>query len=128
MPRPLALALAALLGVALCVAGLVVHRHVDASIPWGLVLTLATVVVTIRAAGYAVGKAGAYVLAGAYAVVLFLGTSSRPEGDYLVAADTLGYAFLLGSLAALVVGIVWTTRGAGHTVPGPAGGPRTLGS
>ncbi|WP_370618184.1 DUF6113 family protein [Mumia qirimensis] len=126
--RPLVLVLAVLLGAAVCVAGLVVHRHVDLSVPWGLLLVLATVVLATRAAGYLVGTAGAVALAGGYGVVLFLGTSSRPEGDYLVAADTLGYAFLLGSLAALVAGLLWTMRGAGHIAPGRPDDPRTLGS
>ncbi|MGH1562036.1 DUF6113 family protein [Mumia sp. DW29H23] len=126
--RPLALVLAAVLGVVLCIGGLVVHRHVDLHVPWGLILALAALLVTLRAAGLVAGVAGAVVLALAYGVVLLLTMSSRPEGDYLVAADALGYAFLLGSLVVLGLGVVLAVRGAGHIERGTVDRPRTLGS
>lgn len=124
--RPLILVAAALLGVVVCVLGLVVYRHVDAHVPWGLVLALAAALLTTRAAGYLAGTVGAVAFAVPYAVVLLLTMSSRPEGDYLVAADALGYTFLLGALVALGVGVALTARDPGHTAGARADVPRTL--
>lgn len=125
--RPLALLLAAVVGAVLCVAGLVVHRHVAGPVPWGLVLALGTVLVTLRAAALVGGTAAAVVLAVSYGAVLLLTMSSRPEGDYLVAADALGYSFLLGSLVVLGAGVVLAARGAGHIASETVDRPRRLG-
>ncbi|MFD1825995.1 MULTISPECIES: DUF6113 family protein [Mumia] len=119
---------AAVLGAVLAVAGLAVHRHVDAGLPWGLVLALAAAFFATRAAGMLGGRAAAVALAAGYGAVLALTMSSRPEGDYLVAADALGYSFLLGAIAVLGIAVVLSVSGARHTSPGPAGHPRTLGS
>ena len=110
----------------IAVAGLAVHRHVDAGLPWGLVLALVTALFATTAVGILAGRVGAVVLAGGYAAVLVLTLSSRAEGDYLVAGDTLGYAFLLGALVALGIGVVATPRGARHTSPARRSDPRTL--
>lgn len=110
----------------IAVAGLAVHRHVDAGLPWGLVLALVAALFATTAAGILAGRVGAVVLAGGYAAVLVLTLSSRAEGDYLVAGDTLGYAFLLGALVALGIGVVATPRGARHTSPARRSDPRTL--
>ncbi|WP_228551546.1 DUF6113 family protein [Mumia zhuanghuii] len=124
--RPLAYVGGAVLGAVIAVAGLAVHRHVDAGLPWGLVLALVTALFATTAAGILAGRVGAVVLAGGYAAVLVLTLSSRAEGDYLVAGDTLGYAFLLGALVALGIGVVATPRGARHTSPARRSDPRTL--
>lgn len=56
--------------------------------------------------------------AGWMAVVLYA-SNPRPEGDYLVAADTQGY-LLLGTGLAMVVLAVVTVRGRPRTVVAPA--------
>lgn len=126
--RPLGYVGAALLGALLAVAGLAVYRHVDLRVPWGLILALAATYFATRAAGILGGRAAAVACAAGYGVVLVLTMSRRAEGDYLVAADALGYAFLLGTIVVLGIGVIVSVSGARHTVPDPAGRPRTLGS
>jgi hypothetical protein len=79
-----------------------------------------------RSAGILVDTAGAVLVALPYAVLLLLAMSSRPEGDYLIAADWLGYSFLLGSLVALGAGVALTVRDPGHTPGDPLEDARTL--
>ena len=110
--------LAAVLGAAMGVLALVLHRDavwvLDLMLPWGL--AAATLVSVLPSLGLTLAGAGPWAV-GAYGagwclVVMGL-LGGRREGDYLVAADLRGWGFLVvASLAVVVV----TMRG----VVGPA--------
>ena len=98
------------LGAAVAGLALLVHRS---GVPWGLLLAVAAsgagglALVAVRrdgVLGYAVGWFGAALLV----------LAGRPEGDYLVGGDLLGWGFLLlgcgAVLGVTVVGIVRTGR------------------
>ena len=107
--RVLAALGAALVGAGLAVAGVAVHRLAwrvgVVAAPWGLALAVATPV----ACGVAVRQLrGGRLLSGALAVgwlLVVMGVvGGRPEGDFAIAADWMGWGFLVlggGSLAAL---------------------------
>jgi hypothetical protein len=40
---------------------------------------------------------------------------ARPEGDYLLVGDGLGYAFLLGGMATVAIAVVSSIAGQSHT-------------
>ncbi len=75
---------------------------------WSLMLAAATTLAVVLALPAGVARIG---LAAGLAVGVGLATRTRPEGDYLVAADARGYL-----LEALVVVVV---VGALVTLPGP---------
>lgn len=107
--RALAALGAALLGAGLAVTGVVVHRLAwrggGVLVPWGLALA----VVTPLACGVAVrqlggGRPGTLGLVLGWLLVTGWVLGGRPEGDFAVAADPLGWGFLLlagGGLAGL---------------------------
>lgn len=81
------------LGAATGIAGIVLHLYL-----WGLLLTVAATVLT----AYALPP-GAWTrvpFGVGFAAAVALGTTPRPEGDYLVAATLNGYLLL-----ALTVGV-----------------------
>lgn len=89
-----------LLGVAVGVLGSVVHRMtVDlGGYPWpgGLVLSLVTVVLVAVACGQLVRVGAAWFGLG-WTLVLLL-QQLQPSGSYLVAADVLGWSWMIGGL------------------------------
>lgn len=108
---PLAVGLSStVLGAGVAGLALLVHR---AAVPWGLLLAVAA----SGAGGLALvaaGRAGVLGYAAGWCVVVLLVLAGRPEGDYLVGGDLLGWGFLLlacgGVFAATVLGIVRTAR------------------
>lgn len=104
MTRLSTAAFAALGGAGVGVLALLTHRLGGNTLPWGLVLAAAASVsiswalTVLRAGPTAVV---AYGLGWGAAVVVALG--GRPEGDYLVAADTLGWGLLIGVTTAVFV-------------------------
>ncbi|CAN5899923.1 hypothetical protein BH20ACT6_BH20ACT6_01410 [soil metagenome] len=106
-------------GVCVGVLALVTHRLGGTALPWGLALA-AAVSVSVSAALGVLGAGRAalvgYGLGWGAAVVVALG--GRPEGDYLVAGDPLGWGLLLGVFGAVVVATV-----VGVAVARPAGDP-----
>jgi len=95
---------ALLVGVAVAVSAVVVHRSAVLHLPIGLTLGLVTTFVTSwamrellpgLASSYAVG----WVIAFGFVIL------GRPEGDYAVASDLRGYALMAAGLAMVVVGV-----------------------
>jgi len=97
-------------GASTALGGFVVHRHVErqllVDLPWGLALALVTLFAVVRAAGEVSGVHGLAASAGGWVLIALLVQSPRPEGDFLLAGDALGYGFLLGGMAVLGVAVV----------------------
>ncbi|MYU23574.1 DUF6113 family protein [Streptomyces sp. SID8352] len=90
-----------LLGAVVGVAGALVQ---PAWFPGGLLLALAAEAGLCLGAGRATGgRAGAVAPAAGWALVVVLLTASRPEGDFLFAAGSGSYLFLLGGIAVAVM-------------------------
>ena len=91
-------------GIAVGVLGSFVHPLVWAGIPYGLLLGLALTGVTVATAGLLTGaRSGALAAAGGWLVAVAVLSLQRSEGDLIVPATGLGYAWLLGGTA--VVGL-----------------------
>lgn len=103
-------------GTALC--GLAVHRHVwrglEVPVPWGLLLALGTVFAVVHAAGAVAGAPGFLGGAAGWALVTMWLQAPRPEGDFLVVADAIGYAFLFGGMAVAAAAVVLSINAAGR--------------
>ena len=105
------LVLAAGSGLVVGVLAVLVHRAGTGILPWGLALAvLASLAgsLGLRACGTATPGLLAYGVAWVVAVGWLL--SGRPEGDYLVAADAVGWGFLVLGAGAVVVATAWATR------------------
>ncbi|MDG9694690.1 DUF6113 family protein [Streptomyces mutabilis] len=89
------------LGAVVGVAGALVQ---SAWFPGGLLLALAAEAGLCLGAGRAVGRRGGAVApAAGWALAVVLLTTSRPEGDFLFAAGSGSYLFLLGGIAIAVM-------------------------
>lgn len=101
-----------LLGAYVGVVGAFVHRHVWRSHgvdwPWGVLLAVVVTYAVVLAAERIVPTGGAWFGLG-WGIVL-LAQQFSPGGSYLVASDWLGWSFTIGSLGAIVVGVVRTPR------------------
>jgi hypothetical protein len=113
----LTLFVSALLGLAVGVAAVFLHRSTA-----GLVLGLGTTVLTMRALrhwappaviGYAVG----------WLAVLLAALGGRAEGDLAVATDTVGWVLVGGGLVVLVTAILWARPHRERSSSGSLGGP-----
>lgn len=90
-----------LLGAVVAVAGALVQ---PAWFPGGLLLALAAEAGLCLGAARALGsRAGAAAPAGGWMLFVILLTASRPEGDFLFAAGSGSYLFLLGGMAVAVM-------------------------
>jgi Family of unknown function (DUF6113) len=101
------------LGFAIGVLGTFVHsatiRPLGLPLPVGLAVALASEAALLLAGGAALGNRwGTAIPALTWTLTVLMFTLPRPEGDLIVAANLLGYAFLLlGTvLAGLVVSLV----------------------
>ncbi|GGL77802.1 hypothetical protein GCM10010129_21820 [Streptomyces fumigatiscleroticus] len=108
-----------LLGAVIGVAGALVQ---PGWFPGGLLLALAGEAGLCLGAARAVGSRGAAVASAAgWTLAVILLTASRPEGDFLFAAGSGSYLFLLGGIAvAVMCATLAPTRQ-------PDGGPVRLG-
>ncbi|MET9983623.1 DUF6113 family protein [Streptomyces rochei] len=89
------------LGAVVGLAGALVQA---AWFPGGLLLALAAEAGLCLGAGRAVGRRGGAVApAAGWALAVVLLTTSRPEGDFLFAAGSGSYLFLLGGIAVAVM-------------------------
>jgi hypothetical protein len=98
---------AALLGAAVALAAVAVHRQGVG----GLLLAWAASVATAWRLGRSAGPRGlALSFAGGWLVLLALVLTGRPEGDYAVASDLAGYALMAAGVAVLAVGVASLRR------------------
>ena len=90
--------------------------------PWGLLLALlGEAGLLLGGARAADSRAGAVAPAGGWMVAVIFLTASRPEGDFVFAAGSGSYLFLLGGMA---VAVICATLGSGRQ---PGGDPVRLG-
>ncbi|WP_370291064.1 DUF6113 family protein [Nocardioides sp.] len=87
----------AVLGVAVGVSSVAVH-----ALAWGLPLGIATVAAVLVA--LPAGLSGRFAFAVGWVGVLVVAMVRRPEGDFLIASDLLGYLLLAQGLVVLAVG------------------------
>jgi hypothetical protein len=106
--RVLVLAAALLLGAAAGLAAIAVHRSVP-----GLVLGVGTALLVMWAlrlwAPYA-----ATLFAAGWLAPLLVAIGGRPEGDYVVSSDLLGWLLIVSGLVVVAAGIAW-----GRPLPAP---------
>jgi hypothetical protein len=99
-------------GVALGTAGVVVQADrssmLDRDLPWGLVLTLATVAIAVRGACWWARSraAGAVVTIGWVVATLVLGTENA-AGDILLPDDLRSKVYLVGGVALALLASAW---------------------
>ena len=100
MPRPrrvFAGAGAALAGIAAGLIGSFAHAVTAYGVPVGLLAGLALTLAVCATAGLAAGSRGPSACAAlGWVSIVFLLSTSRPEGDLVVPGTLLGYAWLLG--------------------------------
>lgn len=113
------------MGAAVGVAATAVHRleagAFGAALPLGLALAvLATFAVALVLRRIPVPSRLATSYAVGWLVVFALALQGRPEGDYLVAGDAVGYALMLTAAGVLALGLVPGRR---VVDSGSAGGP-----
>jgi hypothetical protein len=100
------------LGAYVGILGALVHRHTWRSDgtdwPWGLVLTVLVTYVVVVAADRVAPVGGAWFGLG-WAIVL-MGQQLSSGAGYLVADDWLGWSFTIGSVGAIVLGVVRPPR------------------
>jgi hypothetical protein len=107
---------AALLGAGIDVLALAIHREVwrpgSLTLPWGLLLGLATSLACGVAAAILAGRRlGGMSFTVGWIAVLFLALQGRPEGDFVVAADPLGWAFLAIGVTSMGLLLGWAVLG-----------------
>jgi hypothetical protein len=105
--RVVSLLAAFLLGAVVALAATAVHR-VDSRVggvvlPWGLALGLATSLLAGLAARDLLGQAGGVCLAAGWLSLFGWLTLGRPEGDFVIASDALGWAMLILGLVTMAV-------------------------
>jgi len=78
-------------------------------VPVGLAVAVAASA-SIVALGRLYGRVYGVVAAAGWGVGALLVLQNRPEGDYLVAGDWLGWGFLVGAPFAVIAVALWGTR------------------
>jgi hypothetical protein len=96
-----ALALSLLLGAAVAVAAIAVHRTVA-----GSVLSGAAALATMWTLRWWTPRAATAFAAG-WLAVLLVAISGRGEGDYVVSSDLLGWSLVGFGFVVLVTGLAW---------------------
>jgi Family of unknown function (DUF6113) len=101
--------IALLVGAAVAVASVTVHRSVVVQVPLGLLLALAATFVTAAALrGTLPGLATSY--AAGWLVAFGFALFGKPEGDYVVAADLRGYTMMGAAFVVAVLGLASLSR------------------
>lgn len=102
----------AALGLYVCLAATIIHRHTaewfGITVPWGLVLAVVVTYVVARAAETLVlAGAGWFAMGWAIGLMLPMLVSS---GSYLIAADWVGVSFLAFGVGSLVLAAIRASR------------------
>lgn len=87
-------------------------RPGDVVVPWGLLLGVGGSVATVVLARGMARPLG-FAAAGGWVVGLAALLNGRPEGDYVIAGDLLGKAFLLSATVAVLATAMWRAVPAG---------------
>jgi hypothetical protein len=97
-----------------------VHRHVwrglEVPVPWGLLLALGTVFAVVYVAGMLAGAPGLLGGSAGWVITTMWLQSPRSEGDFLVVADWIGYAFLFGGMAVVAAAAVLSISATSRSV------------
>lgn len=100
-----------LMGVAVGVAAVAVHRISVASLPLGLILALlATFAVAGSLDRIQVPSRLATSYAGGWVLAFALALKGRPEGDFLVASDGVGYTLMASAFVLIIIGVLSGAR------------------
>lgn len=100
--------LALLTGVVAGLLGSFVHPLRTVGLPGGLLCALALSGAVLVTAGLLVGaRSGAAAAAAGWFLAVLLLSTQRPEGDLVVAGNTMGYAWLLGGTLVAGLAIAW---------------------
>ncbi len=87
-------------------------RPGDIVVPWGLLLGVGASVATVVLARGGTRALG-FAAAGGWVAGLAALLNGRPEGDYVIAGDLLGKAFLLVATVSVLVTAMWPGVAAG---------------
>lgn len=94
------------LGLLVGALGSFVHAQVVAGVPVGLLCAYALTAAALATAGLASrSRSGPAATAAGWLLALLLLSAPRPEGDLVVPGDLLGYAWSLGGLVLVAVGV-----------------------
>jgi hypothetical protein len=97
-----------LVGAAVAVAAVMVHRSVVLGAPLGLLIAVAASFVTVWAMRDLLPRLGTSYAAG-WLVIFGFALFGRPEGDYVVATDLRGLAMIIAGFVMLATGVVSLT-------------------
>jgi hypothetical protein len=106
--RLLAHAAAAVSGAVAGLAGSFVHSFTSYGVPFGLVIAI-----TMSSSVFAIarvvtsGRSGAGVAVAGWLVPVVLLSSPRAEGDLVIAATRLGYAWLMCGASVAAIALAW---------------------
>ena len=109
-------AVAVLVGAAVSVATVAVHRSEVLDVPVGLVVGLLATFSTVWAMRELEHRLAATFALG-WLVAFGLAILGQPEGDYVIAGDVPGYVLMATALVIVVLGVA--SLGAQHSGPGP---------
>jgi hypothetical protein len=102
---------AVLLGAVVALCSVAVHRILLAGLPAGLLLAVAATVSMAWALRQSPARSLAVWYAAGWLLLLGAVVLGRPEGDYAVASDPLGYGLLVTGLVVGVAGLSSLARG-----------------
>jgi uncharacterized membrane protein len=118
MRRAFEIVLSALLGVIVASVGAVAHRGYP---PFGVILSVLLVLLAAIFARTWASWLGVVCFAVPYVALTFMFTQEGPGGSVLIAADALGYGWIYGGAAAVVVASLVPVRllGGARSVTSP---------
>lgn len=93
-----------ILGLVFGTLGTIMHRFIP---PWGLVITIGTLIALAIAMRSSFGWTGMFFAGAGWIIAVQYFSLAGPSDDVLVADDWLGYAWMLGGLVAFFVGIFY---------------------
>lgn len=113
LTRVFVAALFAVGGLVLSICAVAVSRSIwrpgDLVLPWGLLLGTAGSVAAVRLAKLMGGWQAVSAVAG-WLLGMLLVLGGRPEGDFAIAGDGWGYAFLLGATVCVIAAGLWEKK------------------